>query len=528
MADKRQGYRNPELIVSAVNDNFNCGICLEMLDNPVMCPEGHNFCKSCLEQAMMRKKECPLCRTKLSKSKMTTNRALERVMEDIVVVKCPTTLSMKSLPDPSHNVEQICKKRKISEDEEEEEDIVTTNSSGTPRSDSHEGTCTWQGFMSDVQAHIESCRYVTYPCPHDGCNEQLFRNELQQHSEICPERVVKCSHCEKQIKSRTVVDHEKFCDMRLVPCPNGCSDENTGQMTMYPLKLLCEHRMVCREEEIQCPYWFMGCKEKCNRKDMVTHKQDMNAHCTIIMSTICELQRGSHSVSYTSIFNKVICGDLNAWQQVKDLADCGDNIAKIYVMEAYVEGKGQLSSNRMIAKNIAVALLPWLRYEAYRGSSLHALHGLGVCHEHGLGVAVDEKAAVMWYRVAADQGHPRAQFNLANCYRYGEGVDNNDKEYFMWSKLAADQGQADAQNNVGCCYEYGTGAAVNEVEAFQWFRRAAKQGFADSLFNVSCFYKYGRGGVTEDAEEAFKWFTLYVERGGVNRHEGDFTYSLDE
>src|SRR5947199_10025535 len=44
---------------------------------------------------------------------------------------------------------------------------------------------------------------------------------------------------------------------------------------------------------------------------------------------------------------------------------------------------------------------------------------LGCCHEHGLGVAQDAAQAVYWYRLAAEQGDPRAQTNLGACYGVG-------------------------------------------------------------------------------------------------------------
>ncbi|WP_275967705.1 MULTISPECIES: tetratricopeptide repeat protein [unclassified Gammaproteobacteria] len=37
---------------------------------------------------------------------------------------------------------------------------------------------------------------------------------------------------------------------------------------------------------------------------------------------------------------------------------------------------------------------------------------LGMMYEHGKGVDPDDKEAVKWYRMAAEQGHPGAQKNL--------------------------------------------------------------------------------------------------------------------
>lgn len=41
---------------------LECSICLELLCDPVTCPCGHNFCRSCLLPALKTNASCPLCR----------------------------------------------------------------------------------------------------------------------------------------------------------------------------------------------------------------------------------------------------------------------------------------------------------------------------------------------------------------------------------------------------------------------------------------------------------------------------------
>ena len=45
-----------------------------------------------------------------------------------------------------------------------------------------------------------------------------------------------------------------------------------------------------------------------------------------------------------------------------------------------------------------------------------AQFNLGVMYANGEGVLKDEAEAVRWYRLAAEQGHAAAQFNLGNSY----------------------------------------------------------------------------------------------------------------
>ena len=45
-----------------------------------------------------------------------------------------------------------------------------------------------------------------------------------------------------------------------------------------------------------------------------------------------------------------------------------------------------------------------------------------------------------WYRLAADQGYDRAQYDLGKCYHEGRGIENDMTEAVKWYRLAADQG----------------------------------------------------------------------------------------
>ena len=50
---------------------------------------------------------------------------------------------------------------------------------------------------------------------------------------------------------------------------------------------------------------------------------------------------------------------------------------------------------------------------------------------------------------SAEQGDPRAQFNLGVMYRIGQGVKQNYPEAVKWYRLAADQGDSSAQYLLG-------------------------------------------------------------------------------
>ncbi len=102
---------------------------------------------------------------------------------------------------------------------------------------------------------------------------------------------------------------------------------------------------------------------------------------------------------------------------------------------------------------------------------------VGKILDYGNGeVPQNQEAAARWYRRAADQGYPGAQFNLANCYQLGEGVAMDKREAAFWYRQAARLGDADSQYMLGLCYASGDGVAKDSRKAIGWLRKSARQG----------------------------------------------------
>ena len=59
--------------------------------------------------------------------------------------------------------------------------------------------------------------------------------------------------------------------------------------------------------------------------------------------------------------------------------------------------------------------------------------------------AKDYATAFKEWEPLAEQGLAAAQYNLGNMYRKGEGVPQDDKEALKWYNLTAEQGHAAAQ-----------------------------------------------------------------------------------
>ena len=63
-------------------------------------------------------------------------------------------------------------------------------------------------------------------------------------------------------------------------------------------------------------------------------------------------------------------------------------------------------------------------------------------YANGTGVAKDVAEAVTWFRKAAEQGHPPAQYLLGYYYALGEGLETNFVMTYMWFHLSALSGDS--------------------------------------------------------------------------------------
>ncbi len=120
-----------------------------------------------------------------------------------------------------------------------------------------------------------------------------------------------------------------------------------------------------------------------------------------------------------------------------------------------------------------------------------------------------------WYD-RAEQGDPRAQYNLAILYYKGDGIRQSFRKAKKYFKLAADQGLPAAQTNVGIMYIRGQGGDVNYYEGFNYLKSAAEFGHAKAQLYVATLYAQGLGVEAND-ERAEYWYARAAEQG-LSRH----------
>ena len=95
-------------------------------------------------------------------------------------------------------------------------------------------------------------------------------------------------------------------------------------------------------------------------------------------------------------------------------------------------------------------------------------------YEKGHGTAQDYKKAVEWYRKAAEQNEPSAQYSLGLMYEQGTGVAPSLEEATRWYRLAAKNGDPDARAALRAQGKT-ISVPVKQVQTPQKNRNGAKQ-----------------------------------------------------
>ena len=165
--------------------------------------------------------------------------------------------------------------------------------------------CGWLGALGGCEEHLDTCGYVLETCKL-RCGVVLQRDELKVHEkEKCPQRIVECMHCSREMKSCELATHLEMCPKMEVSCELKCGKrlcrENIPQhlkqecgMVVETCKLGCEVEMTRDELKIHvtetCVHRFIPC-DHCKKDfkfcDMTHHLEKCPK-----MEVSCELECG--------------------------------------------------------------------------------------------------------------------------------------------------------------------------------------------------------------------------------------------
>lgn len=126
----------------------------------------------------------------------------------------------------------------------------------------------------------------------------------------------------------------------------------------------------------------------------------------------------------------------------------------------------------------------------------------------GLGIARNEKEAADWYRRAAEQGIPEAQFQYALLLVDGRHVKKDKNEAFALMEAAAEAGNALAQFNFAQMLVERDRGPKGIARSVEYYERAAKAGLPDAEYAMARIHADGVGGRPKDDVEARRWLAL--------------------
>jgi uncharacterized protein len=134
--------------------------------------------------------------------------------------------------------------------------------------------------------------------------------------------------------------------------------------------------------------------------------------------------------------------------------------------------------------------------------------------------------AAEWYRKAADQGHVKAMFALAELYNCGELGNDQRSNCIPWYLKAAALGNADAQVEVGeLATYYPNSELLKKTDVVTSLQQSAESGNFEAQFQLAKRYQTG-DGVPKDATQAFKWMQTAAQNGVASSEAGEAMYQV--
>ena len=236
-----------------LEDDFKCPICHETLQEPHLttCCGIHHLCKVCMENVKSANGRCPFCQKKPFTGFI--DKRFERQLNELKV---------------------YCIYR--------------------PKG------CDWVGNFGKVEQHLNideengECQFVVVECPVSvECKEYFQRKNLENHvNNNCKYRQTQCMYCGfVNTYQNITTSHPKQCAKFPLCCPNKCSHQT------YPRNQLGTHLASCPEQEVDCTFSEMGCKEKFKRRVLQEHLEtNLLQHQLIICQAFKEMKKDKQEV----------------------------------------------------------------------------------------------------------------------------------------------------------------------------------------------------------------------------------------
>jgi hypothetical protein len=135
-----------------------------------------------------------------------------------------------------------------------------------------------------------------------GCEQELFRKDLDIHKVECQYRKIACDFCNEKMIYKSFIDKKHLqlsCPNYLIECPNKCGES-------FQRNSLQQHDDICTLKVIDCPLFHENlCVENCNGKILRNHfNEHMNkikVNGTVIAKLIDEKNEMQNQVDELKI-----------------------------------------------------------------------------------------------------------------------------------------------------------------------------------------------------------------------------------
>lgn len=185
-------------------------------------------------------------------------------------------------------------------------------------------------------------------------------------------------------------------------------------------------------------------------------------------------------------------------------ADYGIHSCMRMVSEAYLNGDG-------VEENPQLSFV-YLEKLAETGDA-NAQCVCGCAYRDGVrGATKDLEKSYYWLRKSADQGDSMGQLLTGEVLIKGIGVPVNGREALRYFKASADQGNIEALEQIGGIYFRGIGVLKDEAEAAVWYKKAADAGSGFACSVLADFFEGGIG-VTRNRARADQYRRKAEELG---------------
>lgn len=142
---------------------------------------------------------------------------------------------------------------------------------------------------------------------------------------------------------------------------------------------------------------------------------------------------------------------------------------------------------------------------------------MGEIYYLGLGVSKNDNLSTYYFRIAATNDNPYAQYSLGLAYYNGIGCSKNDVEARKYYKLSAESNLIpEACFNYACMLYNGEGGIKDLNESFIYYQKAAEMGFPDAQYCVALVFYYGEyNGIRtkQDKRKAYELLNKSASKG---------------